>query len=204
MLFSTGAPGLSIWQLFFCCLILLSISLTRHTRGDASCSITGVNPSDCPKYKPDERIFYCGGKENKRIPMKFVNDDYCDCQETGADEPATAACINGRFYCNNKGFRGKTIFASWVNDGICDCCDGSDEWETTRLGRIKCPNTCRQLANEELAGVRDQKKQYEQGLQVKLKLVAEGNTKIQDKKREMAELQRKIDELQTKEQSKHN
>lgn len=25
-----------------------------------------------------------------------------------------------------------------VNDGVCDCCDGSDEYD----GRVKCENTC--------------------------------------------------------------
>ncbi|KAL0560085.1 hypothetical protein IC582_000479 [Cucumis melo] len=30
------------------------------------------------------------------------------------------------------------IFSSRVNDHICDCCDGSDEYE----GNIFCPNTC--------------------------------------------------------------
>ncbi|KAI4343345.1 hypothetical protein L6164_010706 [Bauhinia variegata] len=30
------------------------------------------------------------------------------------------------------------IFSSRVNDGICDCCDGSDEYD----GKVKCPNTC--------------------------------------------------------------
>lgn len=34
-----------------------------------------------------------------------------------------------RFYCTVKTFTGKdNIPASMVNDGICDCCDGSDEW----------------------------------------------------------------------------
>ncbi len=29
-----------------------------------------------------------------------------------------------------------------MNDGVCDCCDGSDEWNSA----VKCSNTCRQLA----------------------------------------------------------
>ena len=38
-----------------------------------------------------------------------------------------AACSNGRFFCNNRGFKGQVLHSSAVNDGICDCCDGSDE-----------------------------------------------------------------------------
>lgn len=37
------------------------------------------------------------------------------------------ACSNGKFFCNNRGFKGQLLHSSAVNDGICDCCDGSDE-----------------------------------------------------------------------------
>lgn len=39
----------------------------------------------------------------------------------------TAACGNGHYYCENIGHIGQYILSSRVNDGICDCCDGSDE-----------------------------------------------------------------------------
>lgn len=31
----------------------------------------------------------------------------------------TSACVNGIFYCENKGYKGSTLFSSQVNDGIC-------------------------------------------------------------------------------------
>ena len=40
--------------------------------------------------------------------MEYVNDDYCDCND-GSDEPGTAACSNGSFYCVNKHFKGNYI-----------------------------------------------------------------------------------------------
>ena len=57
------------------------------------------------------------------------NDDYCDCWSTGEDELATAACsmvlvATKSFDC---GINGQQIYASRVNDGVCDCINGRDE-----------------------------------------------------------------------------
>lgn len=65
-----------------------------------------------------------------------INDEYCDCPLTGFDEPGTAACSVGRFWCANEGHIGTSIPRSYVDDGFCDCCDGSDE------SHARCPNTC--------------------------------------------------------------
>lgn len=43
--------------------------------------------------------------------------------------------------------RGRDVYiqSSRINDGICDCCDGSDEW-LERDGVVpKCPHTCAEL-----------------------------------------------------------
>lgn len=74
------------------------------------------------------------GADCAAVTVSQVNDDFCDC---GEDEPHTAACSglqvalpHGRaktFWCVNRGFRGHSLAVSRVADGICDCCDGSDE-----------------------------------------------------------------------------
>uniref|UniRef100_A0A1A9W6P2 Glucosidase II beta subunit N-terminal domain-containing protein n=1 Tax=Glossina brevipalpis TaxID=37001 RepID=A0A1A9W6P2_9MUSC len=105
--------------------------------------IRGTRLFDYDSYKPNfEGKFRClDGSEE--VPFQQVNDDYCDCLGDGSDEPSTNACNNGRFYCKYQKRhitgRGRDIFvfSSRVNDGICDCCDGSDEWEGTN-----CKNRC--------------------------------------------------------------
>ncbi|XP_005186294.1 glucosidase 2 subunit beta isoform X2 [Musca domestica] len=105
--------------------------------------IRGIRLFDYDSYKPNfEGKFRCldGTLE---IAFERVNDDYCDCFGDGSDEPSTNACNNGKFYCKYQKRhitgRGRDVFvpSSRVNDGICDCCDGSDEW----LGTA-CKNKC--------------------------------------------------------------
>lgn len=51
----------------------------------------------------------------------------------------TSACPEGKFYCRNIGDEPQILFSSRVNDRICDCCDGSDEYD----GVVYCQNTCK-------------------------------------------------------------
>lgn len=89
----------------------------------------GVHPSHATKYAEDKAgMFRCLDSEIY-IPIKRVNDDFCDCPDS-SDEPGTSACPAGRFYCQVQLPQREPQFvhSSKVNDGICDCCDGSDEW----------------------------------------------------------------------------
>lgn len=110
-------------------------------------SLLGINPKDAKLYSGP--TFACPGS-GKVIPTEQVNDDFCDCPfvkgVTVTDEPGTGACQNGVFYCVNRKFRPETLPASRVNDGVCDCCDGSDEWK--EVGGIKCPSECASLGEK--------------------------------------------------------
>ena len=112
-----------------------------------------------------------------------LNDDYCDCQ-SGEDEPGTSACSHllgsggitghsatasassqpGLFFCKNLGSRPMHIFHSRVGDGICDCCDGTDE-----AGSELCSNTCDEAGKE-----------WRQAQQQKLAVLREGIAKRED------------------------
>lgn len=101
------------------------------------------------------------GGSSKRtavIPSDWMNDGYCDCPFDGLDEPNTNACsgstiggwagVNKQKDDTNHQLEGLTfqctdqpkkfIPVSNLNDGICDCCDGSDETTST----TKCENIC--------------------------------------------------------------
>lgn len=104
----------------------------------------GTRLFDYDAYKPNfEGKFRCldGSKE---IPFDHLNDNYCDCEGDGSDEPSTNACAKGKFYCRyqKRHFTGRGldvyVASSRVNDHVCDCCDGSDEWTTD----VKCQNDC--------------------------------------------------------------
>jgi protein kinase C substrate 80K-H len=77
-------------------------------------------------------------------PNCAINDDYCDC---GHDEMRSSACSfyqTGRmFQCSDTRFFNQSLFLSRVGDGVCDCCDGSDEIYSKNP--IKCPNMCSEM-----------------------------------------------------------
>ncbi|KAG5476403.1 hypothetical protein LSCM1_04106 [Leishmania martiniquensis] len=108
------------------------------------------------------------------ILFSAVNDEVCDCAD-GSDEPGTSACntLRGstltplppkwRFQCTSEDVS-QEVFHSRVNDGICDCCDGSDEAGS----RVSCPNRCAEVVaglerhhKEELAKMKKAKEAKE-------------------------------------------
>ncbi|XP_041925640.1 glucosidase 2 subunit beta-like isoform X3 [Alosa sapidissima] len=151
--------------------------------------IRGISLSYKRFYKERKSFLCIDG--SKLIPFEQVNDDYCDCAD-GSDEPGTAACPNGHFYCTNLGFRPHYIQSSRVNDGICDCCDGSDEYNSS----AHCQNTCRNLGQRERAELEKRMRRLNEGLLMKRQLVEEGADVWREKQAELSDLQKVAEDLQ--------
>uniref|UniRef100_A0A6B2E874 Putative glucosidase 2 subunit beta n=1 Tax=Phlebotomus kandelakii TaxID=1109342 RepID=A0A6B2E874_9DIPT len=109
--------------------------------------IRGIRSVDSHYYLPSERGTFRCISSGQEISFAKVNDDFCDCETDGSDEPSTNACTRGIFYCETPQVHvsGKAynhvIPSSRINDGVCDCCDGSDEWLPTQR-RFPCRITC--------------------------------------------------------------
>eukprot|EP00485_Elphidium_margaritaceum_P015540 CAMPEP_0202728470 /NCGR_PEP_ID=MMETSP1385-20130828/185640_1 /ASSEMBLY_ACC=CAM_ASM_000861 /TAXON_ID=933848 /ORGANISM="Elphidium margaritaceum" /LENGTH=566 /DNA_ID=CAMNT_0049394719 /DNA_START=246 /DNA_END=1946 /DNA_ORIENTATION=- len=123
--------------------------------------------------------------------MKYVNDDYCDCVASGDDEPGTAACNGGRFWCENLGYKGRYIYSSLVDDGLCDCCDGSDERNNPR---VECRNSCAEKAQQELSRFVAEKQKLSEGLKMKHSLMQVASTKLSEKQHRRQQIQRELTE----------
>eukprot|EP00271_Cylindrocystis_brebissonii_P007742 TRINITY_DN213_c0_g1_i2.p1 TRINITY_DN213_c0_g1~~TRINITY_DN213_c0_g1_i2.p1 ORF type:complete len:631 (+),score=178.41 TRINITY_DN213_c0_g1_i2:227-1894(+) len=120
---------------------------------------------------------------SKSVPIKRVNDDFCDCVD-GTDEPGTSACALGMFYCRNRGHKPLTVFSSRVNDGICDCCDGSDEYS----GRTQCINTCKEAGASSLHQLRADVQRFKDGAALRQSLVLKAQTDVVKWQQEAAQL----------------
>ncbi|XP_069579890.1 glucosidase 2 subunit beta-like isoform X2 [Brachyistius frenatus] len=161
--------------------------------------------SSYKRFYRERRSFLCIDG-SKMIPFEQVNDDYCDCED-GSDEPGTkptyvhvcftsgtSACPRGRFYCTNLGFRPHYVPSSRVNDGICDCCDASDEYNS----HARCQNTCWNLGQRERAYVEGQMRTLDEGLRLKQQLIEEGVLLWREKQAQLRELHQVAEDLQIK------
>ncbi|KAH3766009.1 glucosidase 2 subunit beta [Pelomyxa schiedti] len=146
------------------------------------------------------------------VPAARVNDDYCDCPVDGLDEPLTSACPVGKFKCANRGYIPISIPSSFVNDGICDCCDGSDEY----AGKVKCKNACTELGAAERIAAKAQLDAAIQGLEERKSLSTSGTAsysemkvqadavrvQLNEAKEEVARLEKIKDDIQELEDKK--
>lgn len=150
------------------CALLFLVLLCLTTRAVHG-RLLGVQAAHASYYDAAEssKSFRCLDG-SKSIPISAVNNDVCDCAD-GSDEPGTSACAamhNGvaaqlpekwRFQCTNKDFLVQMIPHNRVNDGICDCCDGSDEL----LSGVACPNRCAEVQKEQARKEQEEEKRMQ-------------------------------------------
>eukprot|EP00605_Chrysophyceae_sp_TOSAG23-4_P000527 GSChrysophyteH1.ASY1.ANO1.596.1 assembled CDS len=101
-----------------------------------------------------------------------LNDDFCDDLTNGDDEKMTSACAGlsssqSFFKCEGSKYLKQRVPSSRVDDGICDCCDGSDEH------RVTCEDRCDVLERAEKDRLARLALKHERGMQLnKLSMVA--------------------------------
>ena len=79
-----------------------------------------------------------------------------------------------------------------MGDGICDCCDGSDEW----TGRVSCPNTCSEMGRAAREAAEARTKVIQEGLNKRQVMVEEARTQLQEKKLRLQEKEARKSELE--------
>ena len=154
----------------------------------------GVDPLLRSKYEksidPSTNTFLCfDGK--KRISMDQFNDNYRDCDD-GSDEPGTAEG-ESLFYCKGDGYVPSFIPRWSVSDGICDCCDGSDE---AFNNHTSCPNTCSHLEKKRKGIFQSVEDAFKKGNKKYHEMITEGKERTQNAKALFEEYNGKIDRLQ--------
>lgn len=181
--------------------ITINLFLVKGISGnepiEASKYLIGVHPERIHNYEIKSGNFNCLDGSGS-IPFELVNDDYCDCRDA-SDEPGTAACPHGRFFCKNKGYIQRLIPSAWVNDGQCDCCDTSDEYNST----VTCENTCGALGEvyrqeqERYREIADQGSAIRSQYKEQAKLRKEQNQQLLEQyKRELSDKENAIKRLE--------
>eukprot|EP00172_Hildenbrandia_rubra_P003060 Plantae.Rhodophyta-Hildenbrandia_rubra.ctg4464.p1 GENE.Plantae.Rhodophyta-Hildenbrandia_rubra.ctg4464~~Plantae.Rhodophyta-Hildenbrandia_rubra.ctg4464.p1 ORF type:complete len:507 (-),score=114.20 Plantae.Rhodophyta-Hildenbrandia_rubra.ctg4464:755-2275(-) len=165
------------------CLFLGVLTLLLCLRSCESIEIRGGHPSvsytklRCiPADLPDSHEI--------SIDVSMINDDYCDCLN-GMDEPGTAACGEGQFYCRNQGARATMVPASWVDDGRCDCCDGSDE-------KSGCEDRCEEEGRVMREQVEGKVKMILKGVSIREKYAKEGEKLMMEERESLKRLEKKL------------
>lgn len=147
--------------------------------------------------------FHCD--DGTILDPSLINDFFCDC---GSDEPLTSACshvASSKFLCRADGSQneGRFIPSSRVNDNICDCCDGSDEFHnsTSRYAEkhqsaVACPNTCSTLSEEDVRLIRKLSQRRRQLVVAAQQSLAKQREEIVALKEQQPEFKSKIETLQ--------
>lgn len=85
------------------------------------------------------------------------------------------------------------IFSSRVNDKICDCCDGSDEWGTD----ASCPNTCEEMGRKAIEEAQRLKELHEQGHKKKLEYSTQGKKKSEESRTTLSQKEAELEAIKS-------
>jgi len=141
------------------------------------------------------------GECAKSLPVQLVNDDFCDCVD-GSDEPDTAACSfvdpfdplragdAPKFICKNDGHVAKKVSPSRVGDGVCDCCDGTDE------PTDKCTNDCFEVGRAWRAARAEAEKAVRAGLEQRAVALGKLEQSVKDARRDIGEKKSHLSQVQ--------
>ncbi len=134
------------------------------------------------------------------------DDDYCDDTINGADEMQSSACSGiasspNLFKCKGGSLMKQLVFTSRVNDGVCDCCDGTDE----STSGVTCINECAALEAGANARIQARESIRQRGLQLQAASLAEARVELADlrqaQQREALDLPELNREIAEKEQA---
>ena len=77
--------------------------------------------------------------------------------------------FTGTFFCNNAGHSPLLVPSSRVNDGICDCCDASDEYQSS----ADCQDVCLELGRAAREEAERLKEMQQQGFLLKQQMITD-------------------------------
>jgi len=91
------------------------------------------------------------------------------------------------------------IYTSHVNDGICDCCDGSDEWN--RRMPSPCRNTCEEEGRQLRKELAAREALWKKGVAKRVKLIEASKAKLEQAKKDLVTLQAQLPDLEAAQNS---
>merc|ERR1711981_1378395 len=100
------------------------------------------------------------------------------------------------------GFKPKILPSSRVNDGICDCCDGSDEWTgplypsgQSDADTKGCLNVCMEMGKEEREERERLAKVIEEGAKMRNEMIQQGKDRKQQRQSEIETKKKEIEQV---------
>jgi protein kinase C substrate 80K-H len=98
------------------------------------------------------------------------------------------------------GYRASYIPSSWVNDGVCDCCDASDEYASY----AQCVDNCHDLGREAWLKAQRIVELAKEGNKIRLQLIAQGKQLKTENLAKLAKLRTDYDEAELTKKEREN